>query len=183
MNLIRPSNIYNQSLVVLVIMLSFCGALCSDESGGSVAIFSSDTIVVPAKYNRSEAGVSRLILIDPGGRPSGLLNPNRQSDDSLPAQVFRVQLYTSKLYGDASRMSRIGRELCLAPVTLDYDVPYYKVRSGVFATRSEAESYVSRAKALGFTEAWIVVAANPLRKIPPVESNSGVPVNEEETGQ
>ncbi|MEK7774549.1 MAG: SPOR domain-containing protein [Candidatus Zixiibacteriota bacterium] len=183
MNLIRPSNIYNQSLVALAITLSLCGAIYAEDGGGSAAIFPSDTVVVPAKYSRGNAGVSRLILIDPGGSPSGLMNTTRQSDDSLPVQVFRVQLYTSKLYGDAARMSRIGRELCLAPVTVDYDVPYYKVRSGTFATRSEAETYVSRTKTLGFTEAWVVVAANPLRKINPVESNSGEAVNNEAEGQ
>jgi hypothetical protein len=70
-----------------------------------------------------------------------------------------VQLITSKLYGDAAKSVRVARELCDAPITLDYDVPYYKVRSGAFATRAEAEASAVRAKSFGFKDAWVVIAA------------------------
>jgi len=164
MSLIRHSSICKRvSAALLVVGLPSFAILVADASA-QVVTLPSDTIVVPAKYNHGNANPSRLVLIDPGANISRPQATTSQTADSLPAQVFRVQLYTSKLYGDATRMTRIGRELCVSPVTLDYDVPYYKVRAGVFATRSEAEPHIARAKALGFGEAWVVVAPNPSRK-------------------
>jgi hypothetical protein len=168
MSLIRHNNICKRATAVLLVVCFHSFAMTATEAPSQVVSLPSDTVVVPAKYNRGNTGPSRLVIVDQGSSISRPEAMNFQSTDSLPAQVFRVQLYTSKLYGDATRLTRIGKELCLPPVTLDYDVPYYKVRAGAFSTRIEAEIQVARAKALGFGEAWVVVTANPLRK-----SNSG----------
>lgn len=133
------------------------------ELSQSVLTTPDDTVVVPSKYSRGKLGPPRIKLIDAEIFQENNISDGFSEKDSLPSQVFRVQLYTSKLYGESTRMSRLARELCLSPVTLDYDVPYYKVRSGAFATRAEADTYVTRVKSLGFAEAWVVIAANPNR--------------------
>jgi SPOR domain len=171
MNRIRHNNTCKSTKTAIFALCVLSFAMIANELSAQVVTLASDTTVVPAKYSRGSAGASRLVLIDPGADKSRS-NSTQQTADTLPAQVFRVQLYTSKLYGDATRMTRIGRELCLSPVTLDYDVPYYKIRAGAFASRIEAEQHVARAKQLGFSEAWVVVTANPLRKSTPNFSDS-----------
>jgi hypothetical protein len=94
-----------------------------------------------------------------------LSNTNESSDtmksqgafDTLNSQVYRIQIFTSELYGEARRAMTVAEEIFDRPVFLDYEVPYFKVRVGGFAQRDEAEDYLPRAKAAGYPEAWVVV--------------------------
>jgi hypothetical protein len=104
--------------------------------------------------------------------------------DSANNQAFRVQLYTSKLFGEARRQLQVAEEIFDQPVYLDYEVPYFKVRVGNFPDREAAEAYQQKAKATGFSNAWVVLVtvnvqeASPLYEqglTSPVIDSSAVP--------
>ncbi|RKX21555.1 MAG: hypothetical protein DRP51_04035 [Candidatus Zixiibacteriota bacterium] len=73
-------------------------------------------------------------------------------------RVYRIQLFTSKEYGPAIREKNIAVEVFDRPVTMDYEVPYYKIRVGNFSTREEAEKYLPAAREAGYKTAWVVRA-------------------------
>ncbi|MDH4157833.1 MAG: SPOR domain-containing protein [candidate division Zixibacteria bacterium] len=77
--------------------------------------------------------------------------------DSASNQAYRVQIFTSKVFGEAQHARKIAEEIFDRPVTADYEVPYFKVRVGSFRSREEAEEYALRAKAAGYRDAWVVV--------------------------
>jgi hypothetical protein len=87
---------------------------------------------------------------------AGYLGPDEVTD-SLNHQSFRVQILTTKVYGEASAARRVAEEVFDRPVFMDYEVPYFKLRVGNFADRDAAESYQQRAKAAGYANAWVVV--------------------------
>jgi hypothetical protein len=122
---------------------------------------SQDLEIVPQKYPTSgeiggqlEAAEFEAPTNDTAtGRIVGLPN----TIDTLNRQAYRVQLFTSKLYGEARRALKVAQEIFDRPVFLDYEVPYFKVRVGSFSDREDAEDYQQRAKAAGYPEAWVVM--------------------------
>ncbi len=84
---------------------------------------------------------------------------NRQPDSAAsgttPSDVYRVQIFTSRLYSEATREMTIAEEIFNLPIFLDYEVPYYKLRVGEFATRDEAEDMLPEIKAIGYPNAWV----------------------------
>jgi len=88
--------------------------------------------------------------------------------DSLSSQAFRVQLFTSKLFGEAKHQVMVAEEIFDQPVYMDYEVPYFKVRVGNFATRGQAESYQQRAKAAGYGSAWVVLVTLEVKEAAPL---------------
>lgn len=93
--------------------------------------------------------------------------------DSLNGQAYRVQLFTSKLYGEARDAVRVAEEIFDQPVYLDYEVPYFKVRVGSFAERDDAEGYQQKAKATGYTDAWVVMVSVDIKEAAPMYKNLG----------
>ncbi|MBD3258071.1 hypothetical protein GF377_06525 [candidate division GN15 bacterium] len=93
--------------------------------------------------------------------------------DSLNGQAYRIQLFTSKLYGDAKEAVRVAEEIFDRPVYLDYEVPYFKVRVGSFASRDAAEDYQTRAKAAGYSDAWVVMVNLGVKEVAPVYNDMG----------
>ncbi|MFQ6009449.1 MAG: SPOR domain-containing protein, partial [Candidatus Zixiibacteriota bacterium] len=88
--------------------------------------------------------------------------------NTLNNQVYRIQIFTSQLYGEARRAMTIAEEIFDRTVFLDYEVPYYKVRVGGFAQRYEAEDYLSRVKAAGYPDAWVVVVNVAIKEPAPL---------------
>jgi len=101
--------------------------------------------------------------------------------DSLNNQAFRVQLFTSKVYGDARYALRVAEEIFDRPVFLDYEVPYYKLRVGNFANREAAEEYLLRAKAAGYTDAWVVVVNIRVKETAPLYDEPLLPESVDST--
>lgn len=99
--------------------------------------------------------------------------PPQPSVDSLNGQAYRVQLFTSKLYGEAKDAVRVAEEIFDQPVYLDYEVPYFKVRVGSFAKREDAEAYQQKAKAAGYSDAWVVMVSVGVKEVAPLYENLG----------
>ncbi|MEW5993861.1 MAG: SPOR domain-containing protein [Candidatus Zixiibacteriota bacterium] len=130
-----------------------------------------DREIVPEE--RPMAGEIRLgdedIAIDTAGRAMTLppaFTRRRETADSLLHQAYRIQIFSSKLYGEARWEMSVAEEIFDRPVKLDYEVPYYKVRVGSFASRDEAESYLQRVRTAGYPEAWVVVVSIDTREAP-----------------
>ena len=75
--------------------------------------------------------------------------------DISPTEVYRVQIFTSRLYAEANRERALAEEIFNLPIHLDYEVPYYKLRVGDFVTRDEAEEMVSEIRSIGYRNAWV----------------------------
>lgn len=120
-----------------------------------------DREVVPVKNPRSGSIRGNDALIDAEEDPSDsayFVADNLPIGlDTVNNQVFRVQLFTSKTYGEARRAVVVAEEIFDQPVYLDYEVPYYKIRVGNFANRDDAEEYQPRVRTAGYGNAWVVV--------------------------
>lgn len=87
--------------------------------------------------------------------------------DSIADQAFRVQIFTSKTYGEARHAFRVAEEIFDQPAYIDYDVPYFKVRVGNFATRAAAEVYQQKVKSVGYSGAWVVWVNTGVQEVSP----------------
>jgi hypothetical protein len=105
-----------------------------------------DTVLTPlvSQWPREEATHSR----------SGAL----PADSALDAEtrVYRVQLYTTKDLTTAQNIRQEAAKDFKQDVQIDYEVPYYKVRVGSFASPQAAEPLLQEARRLGYRGAWAV---------------------------
>lgn len=130
-----------------------------------------DRQVVPKAFpsdNPIEAGgLQQPLPPDTTADAPGFVGPD-ELFDSLNKQSFRVQLLTTKVYGEAREARRVAEEIFDRAVFMDYEVPYFKIRVGSFADRAAAESYQQRAKAAGYANAWVVVVMVEVQKAAPL---------------
>lgn len=168
-------------LVAAALFFSACGvrrgAPPPAEDAGSTAgpVFDplaspEDRVVVPEAYPVEVAAVT-----DPGDSLAAPLDMSYGVYDSLmsensPSEVYRVQIFTSRLYTEASRERVLAEEIFNLPIYLDYEVPYYKLRVGDFVTRDEAENMLSEIKAIGYREAWVARVILRTMEIPESEA-------------
>jgi hypothetical protein len=96
-----------------------------------------------------------------------------QSDSAAsvvgPTEVYRVQVFTSRLYSEAARERELAEEIFNLPIYLDYEVPYYKLRVGDFELRDEAEDMLAELKNLGYSNAWVARVILRVREAPEYE--------------
>ncbi len=83
-----------------------------------------------------------------------------------PRELYRVQIFTSRLYTEANRELALAEEIFNFPIHLDYEVPYYKLRVGDFHTRAEAEDMLSEIRAIGYHGAWVARVIRRVREAP-----------------
>jgi len=131
---------------------------------------SADRQVVPETYPVS-AELTSLTGSDTLINPSGADFTGLDSSVSVtyPTDVYRVQIYTSRLLNEARRELAIAEEIFNFPVHLDYEVPYYKLRVGDFETREEAEDVISEIKAIGYRNAWVARVKLRIQQGPDLE--------------
>jgi len=182
----KPTSIF--SIVALGALLVFClgcigGSGKGDESGadpdrGEVPErfdpieLEEDLTIVPAEYP-SDASIGTPDRSDSDTATTTIGGQSAQASDSTDAlqvgdQVYRVQLFTSKLYGEAQKARKVAEEIFDRPVYLDYEVPYFKLRVGSFADRYEAESYLGRARGVGYEDAWVVAVNLNVKELNPM---------------
>lgn len=145
-----------------------------DDRGFDPLELSRDREIVPAKYPRSGVIAGKQVIVpagqvdfatDPTG--VGVVGPRLQID-SLNSQVYRVQIFTGRVYGEARQAAKIAEEIFDQPVYVDYQVPNYKVRVGNFVDRDGAESYQQRARTAGYSNAWVVMVNIGIKEVAPL---------------
>ncbi len=155
----------------------------SDKTGFDPLDRHRDMEVVPQKYPQPGAihGSEATLSPESGSERSATVQFVNlpETIDTLNHQAYRIQLFTSKLYGEARHTLRVAGEIFDRPVFLDYEVPYYKVRVGSFSSRDEAEDYQQRVRAAGYPEAWVVMVNVGVPQAPLLYSDSTWPVIED----
>ncbi len=133
---------------------------------------SSDLQVIPLENPKSGpiTGVNVLIDVEPVQKDSvyQLIADIPDEIDSLNSQAYRVQIFSSKKFGESRHAKMVAEEIFDRPVFLDYEVPYYKIRVGNFASREKAEEYQQRVKSSGYKNAWIVVVIVNIKETTPM---------------
>lgn len=131
----------------------------TDRRGFDPLELQQDRMVVPRKFPRTGA-ISTSIVADAAGVDDSatiMFHSVPTEIDTLNSQAYRIQIFTTQLYGEAQRSLRVAREIFDQPVYVDYEVPYFKVRVGSFADRDLAEDYQQRVKGAGYKTAWVVM--------------------------
>ncbi|MCK4633004.1 MAG: SPOR domain-containing protein [candidate division Zixibacteria bacterium] len=133
-----------------------------------------DQKVVPKEHPHSGAISGKVVFVETdttaGDESSDSLSIVDVPDqiDSVYNQAYRIQLLTTKVFGESRKAREVAEEIFDRPVVVDYEVPYFKVRAGNFADRDEAEEYALRAKAAGYTNAWVVMVSLNVKKTTPL---------------
>jgi hypothetical protein len=142
-----------------------------------------DREVVPERYPSPGDISGRAVIIgteagsqadDSLSREAGMVP---QPTDSVNSQAYRVQVFTSLVYGEAKQAARVAEEIFDQPVYIDYEVPNYKVRVGSWADRDTAERYQQKAREAGYGNAWVVMVKVSIREAAPLyDEHSLLPV-------
>ena len=186
----KPLNIYSLYLVlVALLLLAGCRpAQKAEEEKGEAQEptytdareydpleLPRDREIIPEAYPRSGviSGGDLIVEADPRADDStyGQIVEIPQAVDTLNNQVYRVQLFTSQYYNEAKQAQEVAEEIFDQPVFVDYEVPYFKVRVGNFASRFAAESYQQQTREVGYTNAWVVVVNLNIKENAPLYEN------------
>ncbi|UCE23301.1 MAG: SPOR domain-containing protein [Candidatus Zixiibacteriota bacterium] len=131
-----------------------------------------DREVIPLKHPRSGDIIGQASFVQTGGAgtDTAYVDQRQVSEelDSLNNQAFRIQLFTSKAYGEARLAHQVAEEVFDQLVVTDYEVPYFKVRVGSFASREDAEEYLMRARSAGYSDAWVVMVNVRVKETAPL---------------
>jgi hypothetical protein len=149
------------------------------KEGADPLGLSADFEIVPEKYQLA------AVTDTSSGSGGGETEINVDSAASLAGmhETYRIQLFTSKIYGPAAREQKIAREVFDKDIFLDYEVPYYKVRIGDFATYDDAERYLPAAVEAGYKNAWVVKVTVNVRQLEqPYDENFPPLINRSDTG-
>jgi hypothetical protein len=184
----RIASIYSITLVIALAALAGCSrpparitevekgteAPPADPRGFDPLELPRDRDIIPREHPRTGDIIGRQVIVEADAETgetdstdAGLVVPEPMID-SLNNQAYRVQLFTSRVYGEARKASRVAEEIFDQPVFVDYEVPNYKVRVGSFADRDAAERYQQQAKAAGYTNAWVVMVNVGVREVAPL---------------
>lgn len=132
---------------------------------------SADREVVPEIYPVQVAAIpeSSDSLVKP--REGRLTTLDSAVSEANPVDVYRIQIFTSRLYTEANRERALAEEIFNLPIHLDYEVPYYKLRVGDFRTRAEAEDILPQVRTIGYRSAWIARVIQRIRQTPPFDAS------------
>ncbi len=133
-----------------------------------------DREIVPALFPRSGDIIGKQVIVEKNPTTSGSDTvafeggPTTRTFDTLNSQSYRVQVFTGLVYGEARQVARVAEEIFDQPVYVDYEVPNFKVRIGNWPDRASAEKYQQKARAVGYTNAWVVMAGVNIREVAPL---------------
>lgn len=70
--------------------------------------------------------------------------------------TYRIQLLNTRVFTEASLEKEVAQEIFDYTATLDYEVPYFKVRIGDFPERKTAITYLREfVKPAGYPDSWV----------------------------
>ncbi len=120
-----------------------------------------DVIIVPEALRDSVTYSLTNLALD---STFGLENPSEDSTileialspDTIAYDTYRIQLFNSRVYTEAALERSIATEIFDYTVTLDYEVPYFKVRIGDFPDAKVAREYLKDyVKPAGYPDSWV----------------------------
>jgi hypothetical protein len=87
--------------------------------------------------------------------------------DTVAYDTYRIQLYNSRVYSEAALERSVATEIFDYTVTLDYEVPYFKVRLGDFPDAKVAAEYLKEyVKPAGYPDSWVArVRVTPQKSV------------------
>ena len=130
-----------------------------------------DTVIVTVRNSAAEVKYQQRLKGSPSARQTAS-SDSAELADSLNHQIYRVQLLTADSYSDARKAQAVAEEIFDQSLSLNYDLPYYKLRVGEFATKAEADAYLLKAKAAGYANAWVVLANVGIKELKPLYDNA-----------
>jgi len=144
-----------------------------DKRGFNPLDLPMDTKIIPKEYPLKgdftiKKAISTTVVDSSYDSSLPITDSIPKTMDTLNNQVYRIQIFTSKVYGDAKYATRVADEIFDQQVYLDYEVPYYKVRVGNFADREKAEEYLLKVKTTGYTNAWVVMVMVNINETTPL---------------
>ncbi len=71
---------------------------------------------------------------------------------------YRIQMFASSSVESLREQKRMMERKVDLPFFLSYEAPFFKLFVGDFKSRIDAETYLSKIKKHGYTDAWIVTA-------------------------
>ena len=183
----RPANIYSLYFILVgLLLLAGCRpAHRAEEEKGEAQKpaytdareydpleLPRDREIIPEAYPRSGVISGGNMIVEAGPLEDdstyGQIKEIPQAIDTLNNQVYRVQLFTSQYYSEAKQAQAVAEEIFDQPVFVDYEVPYFKVRVGNFASRFDAEGYQQKTREVGYTNAWVVVVNLNIKESAPL---------------
>jgi hypothetical protein len=184
----RCPNIYSLTWLLLLVLVSGCSLRPPSYKGMDEGKpddtkvemkfdplgLPQDTITVTVANSAAEKKLLATI-VKTDSSSSSVTKTSGSVVDSLNHQVYRVQLLMVDSYSDARKAFAIAEEIFDQPVSLNYDLPYYKVRVGEFATKAQADQYLARAKTAGYDKAWVVLANIDVKEIKPLYNTQAQP--------
>jgi hypothetical protein len=172
--------LFSVVIVILALMIASCGVRRvgtpppEENTGAAAPIFDplgtpQDREIVPEVHPVVAAALpdSNDSLVQPPDLT--YLQFDSASAAVAPTEVYRVQIFTSRLYSEAARERTLAEEIFNLPIYLDYEVPYYKLRVGDFQTRDEAENMVPEIKNIGYRNAWVARVVLRVQEAPEYE--------------
>lgn len=187
-------NIYRIIPIVLVLLIGGCQSKRTateeetrkpatsgvDQRGFDPLELPEDREIVPIEHPRAGEISGHAAFVETESREAdtvyGGQDESTPAIDSLNNQAYRIQLLTSKVYGEASNARRVAEEIFDRPVFMDYEVPYFKVRVGSFGEREDAEEYLMRAKSAGYSDAWVVMVNVRVKETAPLYDDVILPI-------
>jgi hypothetical protein len=71
---------------------------------------------------------------------------------------YRIQMFASSSVESLREQKRMMEKKVDLPFFLSYEAPFFKLFVGDFKSRVDAETYLSKVRKNGYTDAWIVTA-------------------------
>jgi hypothetical protein len=125
------------------------------------------SVVVDDNKKRSSAQYTFLDTINQGneillndsdfGRNSQKSLNDISTSSSVSAETkYRVQVFASNRIETVREQKKELEKKITDPVVIGYEAPYYKLFTGSFLKRQDAQLILIKVKKLGFVDAWIV---------------------------
>jgi len=96
----------------------------------------------------------------PESAPADTAMPT-EDDAPVNRMVYRIQLFTSVNFADATAVRDEATNDFQQEVRVDFETPYYKVRVGSFKSAQEADALLQTARQVGYRGAWVVRVRAP----------------------
>jgi hypothetical protein len=167
-------------MVVIPLLAASCAIRQTSKPAPSGGETPSGPVFDPLATPADREVVPDIYPLHAGAKPQPPAASQPSAADSVataavPLEVFRVQIFTTRLYAEAARERALASEIFNLPVYLDYEVPYYKLRVGDFPAREEAEGILREVQTIGYPNPWVARVMRRVQEMP-ADDEAGEPI-------